>query len=72
MDYSYFVQNRDTLKVWNLITEVKANALHFMKIIWQFIWEKKEIADTPFTVAAHLFSGFLIDTLAAVSTMKSG
>jgi predicted Abi (CAAX) family protease len=30
------------------------------------------MVDTPFTVSAHLFAGFLIDTLATVSTMTSG
>lgn len=72
MNHSYFQTNRDTIKVWNLVTEVKANALHFMKITWAFLWQKKQISNTPFTIAAHLFAGFMIDTLAAVSAMKSG
>ena len=36
MDYSKFKETRDTRKAWNLMTEVKANGLQFMKIIWQF------------------------------------
>ena len=52
-------------RAWTFLIEAKANALHFMKILWQFIWEKKTNldADSPFMMAGQLFAPFILDTL---------
>jgi len=57
--------------MWKLLNECKANTLHFLKIMWQYLWEHKPQdvlgIENPFAVSAAMFGSFLIDTLSDVA-----
>jgi hypothetical protein len=63
-------------KIWNSLNEAKANTLHFLKLMWAYLWTHKpqEVlginSENPFAMSAAMFCSFLIDTLAQVALMR--
>lgn len=57
----------DTNKLRSLINQCASKALHFYKIVWQYLWQNKpeELfhGENPFIVDAHYFFHQLTDTL---------
>lgn len=71
-----FQGNPEGRKIWSALNEAKAHTLHFLKLMWAYIWTHKpqEVlginSENPFAMSAAMFSSFLIDTLAAVAPMR--
>lgn len=57
----------DTNKLRLAVNQVAAKAMHFYKVIWQFLWVHKPEdlfnGENPFIVDAHYFFPQLVDTL---------
>ena len=65
----------DTRKARNLANQVACKALHFYKIIWQFLWLLKPAdiftGQNPFIVDAHYFLRQIVDTLTYLPHVES-